>query len=71
MQQENKILPGDENLLAILKWRLGLIGPSNRWYWVLSRYIGCLSGRIDGMGGQCIPDSYVCRRLSPTFPSGS
>jgi hypothetical protein len=59
VQEESKILPADENLLAILKWRLGLIGPSNRWYPVLLRYISYLSGRIDNMGGQAsgIPPS--------------
>jgi hypothetical protein len=59
VQQESKILPVDENLLAILKWRLGLIGPGNRWYPVLLRYISYLSGRIDGMGGNAsqIPSS--------------
>jgi hypothetical protein len=51
VQEESTILPGDENLLAILKWRLGLVGPTNRWYPVLLRYISYLSGRIDGMGG--------------------
>ena len=51
VQDEGIILPTDENLLAILKWRLGLIDPSNRWYPVLVRWIGYLSGRITGMGG--------------------
>lgn len=51
VQKESKILPADENLLSILKWRLGLVGPGNRWYPVLLRYIACLSARIDGMGG--------------------
>lgn len=63
VQQESKILPVDENLLAILKWRLGLIGPSDRWYPVLLRYISYLSGRINGMGGNASqipasPDGY-------------
>ena len=63
VQKESTILPGDENLLAILKWRLGLIGPGNRWYPVLLRYICYLSGRIDGMGGNASqippsPDGY-------------
>jgi hypothetical protein len=59
VQEESKILPADENLLAVLKWRLGLIGPSNRWYPVLLRYISYLSGRINGMGGNAsqIPPS--------------
>jgi hypothetical protein len=51
VQREGKILPVDENLLAVLKWRLGLIGPGNRWYPVLLRWISYLSGRIIGMGG--------------------
>jgi hypothetical protein len=63
VQKESTILPVDENLLAILKWRLGLIGPGNRWYPVLLRYISYLSGRIDGMGGNASeippsPDGY-------------
>lgn len=63
VQRESKILPADENLLAILKWRLGVIGPKNRWYPVLLRYIGYLIGRIDGMGGNASkippsPDGY-------------
>lgn len=57
--RESAILSEDENLLAILKWRLGLIGPGNRWYPVLLRYIAVISDRIDGMGGNAagIPPS--------------
>ena len=51
VQHESKILPADENLLAILKWRLGLLGLSNRWYPVLLRYIKYLTGRVNAMGG--------------------
>ena len=63
VQEESTILPGDENLLAILKWRLGLISPGNRWYPVLLRYISYLTGRINGMGGNASqippsPDGY-------------
>jgi hypothetical protein len=59
VQAESLTLAGDENLLAVLKWRLGLIGPGNRWYPVLVRYISYLTGRIDGMGGNAseIPPS--------------
>ena len=59
VQPEPRILPVDENLLAILKWRLGLVGPGNRWYPILLRYIRDLSGRINGMGGNAsqIPPS--------------
>ena len=51
VQKEVVILPVDENLLAVLKWRLEIIAPNNRWYPVLLRWISCLSGRITGMGG--------------------
>jgi len=51
VQKESTILPADENLLAILTWRLTLIGPGNRWYPVLLRYISDISARIVGMGG--------------------
>jgi hypothetical protein len=72
VQRESEILPADENLLAILKWRLGLIGPSNRWYPILLRYIGYLSGRINGMGGNASgilpsPNGYQ----PPSPPPGS
>jgi hypothetical protein len=68
VQRESEILPADENLLAILKWRLSLIGPSNRWYPVLLRYISNLSGRINGMGGnasQIPPSSGGYQQPSP------
>jgi hypothetical protein len=51
VEKENKLLPGDENLLAILKWRLGLLGVGNRWYPVLLRWISYLSARVNAMGG--------------------
>ena len=68
VQKESTILPVDENLLAILKWRLGLIGPGNRWYPVLLRYINYLSGRIDGMGGNASQIPPSPGRLSAPFP---
>jgi hypothetical protein len=37
VQKDAAILPAEENLLAILKWRSNLIGPANRWYPVLDR----------------------------------
>jgi hypothetical protein len=51
VQKEGKILPVDENLLAVLKWRLGIIEPGNRWFPVLLRWISYLNTRIIGMGG--------------------
>jgi hypothetical protein len=50
VQQEHIILPGEEHLLAILKWRLGIVPPTNRWHPVLRRYIDYVSAR-NGMGG--------------------
>jgi len=45
------ILWPEENTLAIMKWRLQAMSPTNRWYPVLKRYISYISGRIDGLGG--------------------
>lgn len=71
VQPDSTLLPGDENLLAVLKWRLGLIEPANRWYPVLLRYIGYLTGRIDGLGGNAagIPASPAGYQ-PPTRPVG-
>jgi hypothetical protein len=41
----------EENTLAVLKWRLQAMSPSNRWYPVLERYIGYVAARVDGLGG--------------------
>jgi hypothetical protein len=55
----DKILPSEETTLAIMKWRLQQMAPTNRWYPVLLRYIGYLSSRVDGLGGNAsgIPPS--------------
>jgi len=47
----DKILPLEENTLAIMKWRLEQMLPSNRWYPVLQRYISYISDRVSGLGG--------------------
>jgi hypothetical protein len=49
------MLRPDEDTLAIFKWRLGAIAPTNRWAPVLKRYISILSARITALGGN--PDS--------------
>jgi hypothetical protein len=41
----------EENTLAIMKWRLQQMLPTNRWFPVLKRYIEYLSDRITGLGG--------------------
>ncbi|MGD0960476.1 MAG: hypothetical protein ABSB19_11785 [Methylomonas sp.] len=53
------ILPTEENTLAIMKWRLQEMLPSNRWYPVLQKYISYISDRIAGLGGNpnAIPPS--------------
>jgi hypothetical protein len=45
------LLVDEENTLAIMKWRLQQMEPSNRWYPVLQRYVSYLAGRVDGLGG--------------------
>ena len=42
-----------------MKWRLQQLGPTNRWYPVLLRYITYIEGMVDGLGGnsQEIPPS--------------
>ena len=51
VEKDEKILPQDENLLAILKWRQTIIAKTSRWYPILQRYIKYVEGRILGMGG--------------------
>jgi hypothetical protein len=51
VEKDEAILPSEENLLAILKWRLGLITTSNRWYPLLQRYISIVASRVKGLGG--------------------
>ena len=41
----------EENTLAVLKWRLQNMSPSNRWHPVLKRYLGYVAARVDGLGG--------------------
>jgi hypothetical protein len=46
-----KLLLPEESLLALFKWKLEQIPPTNRWYKVLGRYIEQVSGRVTGFGG--------------------
>jgi hypothetical protein len=45
------MLGPEENTLAIMKWRLQQMAPTNRWHPVLERYISYIAGRVDGLGG--------------------
>jgi hypothetical protein len=53
------MLRPDEDALAVMKWRLQQMLPTNRWYLVLQRYIAYLSARVQGLGGDpsAIPPS--------------
>jgi len=53
----------EQNTLAIMKWRLQHMAPTNRWYPVLQRYISYISGRVAGLGGD--PDAI------PASPNGA
>jgi len=48
------LLP-EENTLAIMKWRLQQMAPTNRWHPVLKRYVDVIAGRVRGLGGD--PDA--------------
>jgi hypothetical protein len=60
VETKKTMLPAEETTLAIFKARLGAMSPSNRWYPVLLRYIGLLSARVNGLGGNAssIPASF-------------
>lgn len=47
---ETMLLP-EENTLAIMKWRLQQLAPTDRWQPVLKRYVDDLAGRVQGLGG--------------------
>jgi hypothetical protein len=46
----HEMLPAEEDTLAIIKWRLAQLAPSNRWVPVLKRWIGLIEGRVSGLG---------------------
>lgn len=60
----------EENTLAIMKWRLEQVLPTDRWYPVLKRYIQYVSDRIAGMGGDpnAIPPSPNGAPIKPSSP---
>jgi len=45
------LLPLEESILALYKWKIEQIPVTNRWYPVLQKYIGQVSGRVSGLGG--------------------
>lgn len=51
VERDELILPREENLLAILKWRLQRLPVTDRWYPVLQRWINVVTSRVRGFGG--------------------
>jgi hypothetical protein len=51
VKRHEVLLRPEEDILAILEWRLQQMTPSDRWYPVLQRYIGYVMGRVEGFGG--------------------
>ena len=68
---EAELLPAELDKLAIFKARLAGLLPADRWYPVLERYVGYISGRVDGLGGSgtaaSIPPSFGG---APPLPGG-
>jgi hypothetical protein len=52
VERDAKALPSEENLLAVLKWRLGRTAINDRWHPILERYIKLVSERVKGFGGK-------------------
>ena len=46
-----ELLPQEESLLALFKWKIEKIPTTNKWHPVLNRYIEIVSGRVSGFGG--------------------
>lgn len=55
------LLRGEENLLAVFKWKLEQIPATNKWYPVLSRYVDQIIARVNAFGGngEAIPPSLI------------
>jgi hypothetical protein len=60
VKSKGDMLPAEETTLAIFKARLKAMSTTNRWHPVLERYIGLLSRRVDGLGGNATA-------ISPSF----
>jgi Pro-kumamolisin, activation domain len=67
-----RILPLELDTLAIMKWRLGQMQPTNRWVPVLKRYIGMIEGRVQGLGGEpwAVEPSPWGAKPAPPTPKG-
>jgi hypothetical protein len=45
------LLGPEEDTLAIMRWRLNQMAPSNRWHSVLTRYTELVADRVTALGG--------------------
>lgn len=61
------MLRPDQDTLAVMKWRLQQLTPTDRWYPVLQRYISYLDARVAGLGSDpnAIPPSPDGAPLTP------
>jgi hypothetical protein len=57
----------EQMTLAVMRWRLANVSPSNRWHPVLERYVQYLVGRLEVIGGDPskVPASYNWHPLAP------
>ena len=62
-----KMRAPEEMTLAIMKWRVANMSPSNRWVPVLEEYIKYSSARLDGIGGDAsqVPASLTWKPALP------
>jgi hypothetical protein len=51
VRAKQDLLPAEENILALFKWKIEQIPASNRWHPVMRRYIARVSGLISRLGG--------------------
>jgi hypothetical protein len=69
---KDAILPAEEITLAIFKWRLQAMSPTNRWHPVLQRYVSYLAARVRGLGGDPdkVPASLTWTPIEEKPPHG-
>jgi hypothetical protein len=51
VRAKRELLPAEENLLALYKWKIEQIPSNNRWHPVMTRYIARVSGLVGRLGG--------------------
>ncbi|WP_206952481.1 S53 family peptidase [Trinickia acidisoli] len=51
VSKASALLPKEESLLAVFKWKLENLPFDNRWHPVLERYLRQITGRVDALGG--------------------